>query len=324
MRARVAAPAAKVERLTVAGAVDLYIQYKAQRGRDTAGIVGRARKHILPTLGPLVVAELSTDTLRHWLHGVAAAKAKRSKHTGDDDDDVRARRVTANRVLNVLRAVLNHAYNEGHVPARDAWGTRLQAYTGVERPRERYLSIDEGNRLINACCPEFRPLLIAGLQTGARLSELTRLTVADFNPDAGTVRIQKSKSGKLRQIILTPAGAAFFKQHCAGRTGAMFTRDDGAPWDKNAGGRYMAAAVAAAGITPSISFHGLRYTYTSHCVMGGVPLQVVARNLGHHDVSVLQKHYSHLSDDYIRAAIHAGAPRWDVEPSNVVPLTGRK
>lgn len=103
----------------------------------------------------------------------------------------------------------------------------------------------------------------------------------------------------------------------------MFVRADGAPWNKNAETCFMTAAIAAAGISPPISFHGLRHTYTSHCVIGGVPLSVVARNLGHHDVSVLQKHYAHLSDDYIRAAIHAGAPQWEVSAGNIVPIRGR-
>ena len=36
---------------------------------------------------------------------------------------------------------------------------------------------------------EFRPLVIAALQTGCRYQELARLKVADFNPDVGTLAI---------------------------------------------------------------------------------------------------------------------------------------
>jgi len=38
-------------------------------------------------------------------------------------------------------------------------------------------------RLINASEPDFRLLVQAALQTGARYSELARLTVSDFNPE---------------------------------------------------------------------------------------------------------------------------------------------
>jgi hypothetical protein len=48
-------------------------------------------------------------------------------------------------------------------------------------------------------------------------------------PDANTVIIRKSKSGKVRHVILTPEGANFFHEHCAGREGteAMFRWADG-------------------------------------------------------------------------------------------------
>ena len=117
----------------------------------------------------------------------------------------------------MLKAILNHAYDEGHVSNRDAWGRKLKPFRNVEVARVRYLSIAEAERLINACNAEFRALVRAALETGARYSELARLEVVDFNPDSGTIAVRKSKSGKPRHIILTEEGAAFFKAHCAGR-----------------------------------------------------------------------------------------------------------
>ena len=81
----------------------------------------------------------------------------------------------------------------------------------VDTARLRYLTIAEAQRLINASEPDFRQLVQAALQTGARYSELARLTVTDFNPDVGTVQILQSKSGKPRHIVLTDEGSAFFK-----------------------------------------------------------------------------------------------------------------
>ena len=46
--------------------------------------------------------------------------------------------------------------------------------------------------------PHWRP--------AARYSELARLEVADFNPDAGTVAIRKSKSGKAQARRLDGPG----------------------------------------------------------------------------------------------------------------------
>ena len=117
----------------------------------------------------------------------------------------------------------------------------------MEVARVRYLSVTEGQRLINASDPDFRPLVEAALQTGARYGELVRLEIHDFNRDAGTIAIRRSKTGKARHVVLTDEGAEFFRQYCAGRSGSelMFHRADGAAWAKSHQARPMAAPVRA-------------------------------------------------------------------------------
>jgi len=83
----------------------------------------------------------------------------------------------------------------------------------------------------------------------------------------------------------------------------------------------MAEVCARAKIKPAISFHILRHTWASHAVMNGVPLLVVAKNLGHADTRMVEKHYGHLAPSFIADAIRAGAPRYRVKADKrVVPL----
>ena len=100
----------------------------------------------------------------------------------------------------------------------------------------------------------------------------------------------------------------FSKELTAGRAGnePMFGRQ----WGVSHQLRPMAEAVIRAKITPAISFHGLRHTWASHAVMNRVPLLVVAKNLGHADTRMVEKHYGHLAPSYIADAIRAGAPRF--------------
>jgi len=107
--------------------------------------------------------------------------------------------------------------------------------------------------------------------TGARYGELGRLTVADFNPDVGTVASRQSKSGNPRHVMLTDEGKTFFRQLTAGRPGdePMLPRADGSAWRKSHQNLPMAAAVTRAKIAPPIGFHGLRHTWASHAVMKG-------------------------------------------------------
>jgi len=261
-------------------------------------------------------------------HSPAQRRAKggkpqyRSEPTTDEEH--RQRRASANRVLTMLKAALNHAYDEGHVGNRDAWGRRLAPFEKVEVARVRYLTVAEAERLMNACDPEFRPLVRAGLETGCRYGELIRLTVADYNPDASTLAIRQSKSGKPRHVVLTEEGAAFFRRHCAGRNGhgLMFRHGDGGAWQKSEQARPMAEACMNGKIKPAISFHILRHTWASLAVMNGTPLLVVAKNLGHADARMVEKHYGHLAPSFIADAIRAGAPRYRVKDDKrkVVPL----
>jgi integrase len=69
-------------------------------------------------------------------------------------------------------------------------------------------------------------------------------------------------------------------------------------------------------IDPPISFHALRHTWASHAVMNRVPLLVVAKNLGHADTRMVEKHYGHLAPSYIAEAIRAGAPRFGMIESS--------
>jgi integrase len=69
--------------------------------------------------------------------------------------------------------------------------------------------------------------------------------------------------------------------------------------------RPMAEAVARAKIEPRITFHGLRHSWASHAVMNGVPLLVVAKNLGHADSRMVEKHYGHLAPSYVADATRA-------------------
>ncbi len=89
----------------------------------------------------------------------------------------------------------------------------------------------------------------------AAYSELAGLEVHDFNSDAGTVAIRKSKSGKARHVTLTPEGAEFFRQHCVGGGGSelMFRHANGSKWQPSDQGRPMKEAVARAKIKPHIS-----------------------------------------------------------------------
>ena len=137
--------------------------------------------------------------MRRWLATMAAPPAQRRPKAGKtrfraapiSEEGIRARRATANRVLTMLKATLNHAYDEGHIDNRDAWGRKLKPFNNVEVARVRYLSVAQAERCSTPAIPIFGRWCGRRSETGARYSELARLEVHDFNPDAGTVAIRQ-------------------------------------------------------------------------------------------------------------------------------------
>ena len=318
---------------TLDDALDAYFQFLQNDGRPAHSVYDaqrRAQAFIRPELGAVKLSALTTERLRQWRDGLAVSARRLRTRAGEKqklgeiavtDDARRKRRASTNRTWTILLAAVNQAFRDGKVESDHAW-RRVQPFRSVDSPRSRYLTLDECTRLINASDPDFRPLVQAALMTGCRYGELCALTVADFNVDVGAISIRRSKSGKARHVSLTDEGRAFFERLTAGRAGTerMLGR-----WGASSQLRPMAAAVERARIEPRITFHGLRHTYASHAVMGGVPLIVVAQHLGHADTRMVEKVYGHLAKSFVSDAIRAGAPRFGpVEADDsVVPMRKR-
>ena len=88
----------------------------------------------------------------------------------------------------------------------------------------------------------------------------------------------------------------------------MFVREGGRGWKKSEQARPLAEACRMAKINPAVSFHILRHTYASHLAMNNTPLAVIARQLGHSDTRMVERHYAHLATSYVDDMIRSGAP----------------
>lgn len=308
--------------LTVADAMGNYFAaYKAGRttkgtGRGADRMEWTINAHILPALGHIPLAQLTKRRLEMWLRDLAAAPARlRTKANAekpntrllnaDDPEAVRRRRASANRVLTTLKAAFNHALHNGDVASDDAW-RHVKPYRGADAARLRYLADGESKRLVNACPADFRALVTAALLTGCRYGELVRLRARDYNPDVGTLQIVMTKNAKPRHVVLSEEGKHFFGRAVVGRSASemIFVRSDGGTWGRSEQHRRIAIACTAAKVA-ACTFHELRHTYASRLVMKGVPLAVVAAQLGHKDTRMVEKHYGHLAPNYIADTVRA-------------------
>ena len=117
-----------------------------------------------------------------------------------------------------------------------------------------------------------------------------------------------------------------FANLTAGKLGSdpIFTRADGGAWGKSHQLRPMLEACKRAKIKPEISFHVLRHTHGSTLAMKGVPMGVIAEQLGHADTRMTEKHYAHLAPSYVADTIRAHFPTLGITgKSSVTPMRGK-
>src|SRR5262249_27417764 len=317
---------------TVARAIADYLEdYRRRGGKSVEGIESGVKRNILPALGKLPVAKLTPQRLRDWHRGLAerarywrsrkGAEANLAPFDPKDAEDVRRRRASANRVLTYLKSALNLAWRNGPVPSDDAW-RRVKPFRAAEAPLVRYLSADEIARLRNAAAGAFRDLVHLALLTGCRYGELTRFKVADYNADVGMLSVRIAKGGKVRHVTLTDEASVFVDSLVAGRAleDPLLRRDDGRAWKRAEQVRLMREACARAGIVPAVGFHVLRHTHASLLAMRAVPMAVIARQLGHADTRMTEKHYAHLAPNYVADTIRERFPRLTDEKPVVLPI----
>lgn len=318
---------------TVKAAFDDYLGMLGKENRDTRETRRRVG-HVVDALGHIELRRLKKKQIEDWLLSFPQTppvyrNGKPRPVDMSDPEVQRKRKDTANRYLTDLKAALNHAYNEGKAASDRAWRT-VKPFNAVSGARVRYLSMEEITRLLNACPPDLRALVNGALLTGARLSDLTGMKAGDFLPDSDAVLVGNRKGHHARKkpfpCYLSPEGMKFFQSHTAGRDPGemMFTRDDGRAWSRHDVNRPLREANSAAKIKPPATFHVLRHSYASHAVMGGIPLMVVANNLGHSDTRMCEEHYLHLAPSYARDEIAKGLPTWGVEiDETVTPMRAR-
>ncbi len=322
---------------TVANAVTDYL---AEIKAEKSPVAVQGAKYVfdawvLPDLGAIQVEKLTTDRINRWRNKLATQpKRVRSKltaiepatrETADDDDARRARKATANRILTMLKAALNRAFHADRISNDSAW-RKVKPFKRVDEAVVRYLSAAEARRLVRACPQDFKKMVQAALLTGCRYSELARLKCGNFNRDSGTLAIRLSK-GKIRHVVLTDEAKTCFADWTQerGPSENVFLRADGGAWGTSHQKRPLDDASERAGISPAVNFHILRHTHGSHLAMSGVPMGVVAAQLGHADTRMTEKHYAHLAPSYVAQTIRANFPVLGLTGgADVIPLRRAK
>ena len=209
----------------------------------------------------------------------------------------------ANRVLAILRQILNHAVACGHIatnPARDIRRNRRPKHT-------RFLSREEIRRLHRTLDDHAErseskrqqaDIIRLLLLTGCRKNEIVRLRWQEVDGDR--LSLTDSKTGPRRVYLNAQARRIIGRRMEQADSPWVFPSLTNAGYPRGDDLALWYTVRREAGIT-DVRLHDLRHSVATHAVMQGVPLPTVARLLGHRHPSMTLR-YAHVGDAEVEAA----------------------
>ncbi len=223
----------------------------------------------------------------HWV-GPAEARRKKPTQTG-----------TLIRELVTLRAALKWAREAKWI--NDVPHIEVPAQPP---PRDRWLTREEADLLLeSALALHVRTFLALALYTAGRAGAIRELTWDRVDLTSGLIDLGQVTGGKGRAVVpIAERLRPFLTAARQAATCEFVIEHGGCPVASvKTGTRAAARRAGLAGVTP----HVLRHTAATWMVQAGIPIEQVARVLGHRDPRVTWRIYAKHSPDYLRDAIAA-------------------
>jgi integrase len=260
---------------------------------------------------------------------VPALRDKLGEHCG---------RYTANRTLQLFRAIVNFGREQNYVEREHAARLVDAVKLFREEARTRRLTADEVRAFFAALTsdpsPAFRDFLTVLLFTGARRVNVMALRWDELDLDARTWEIPAAKAKAGKAILLPLAEGALDVLRRRAQERDALPLADRAPFVFPAAARsghmeapkkQWAAFRVRAGIA-DVRLHDVRRTLGSFMVNTGASLAIVGKQLGHRDAKSTAR-YAHLELAPVRAALdraEAALRQAAKAPAEVTPMPPRK
>jgi integrase len=270
---------------------DQYMPYIKSYKRSWDTDVSLLKNHLLPRFGKRYMDEITRqDIVKMHADRKAAGAAPGS----------------ANRLLIMMRYIFNLTL-KWEVPGIKANPCKGIPLMEENNKRERYLSVEEAQKLYGAVCSSENtmlkfivPMLIL---TGARKREVLDARWEDFDLARRVWRIPITKSGKARRVPLSDGALTLL---------ATMPRKSDCPWafanpatDKPYVSFFCAWDTARKKVgLQDVCVHSLRHSHASFLINAGRTLYEVQNILGHTQVKTTQR-YAHLSHDTLLDATNS-------------------
>ena len=264
------------------------------------------RLHIVPTLGAIRIAQLTTPKVRHWYTDLR----------GPDGPGAS----TAAKCYRLLRSILGTAVEDGLIAANPC----TIKGAGVERAAERAIpTVAQAHQLADAIEPRLRCLVLVAAFIGLRKSELLGLRRRDVEIEQLTITVaqqrQLDRHGRhligppktdagCRTVAIPATFAALLEQHLEtysqpGDDGYVFTGQKGGPLAPHVLQAAWVKARVEVGL-PELHLHDLRHLAGTLAASTGAGTKELMYRLGHASQQAALR-YQHATEQRDRAIADA-------------------
>lgn len=263
------------------------------------------RNDITPRFGAMPLDQLTEDDIARWVQHMET--------TGGRDGKGHAPKTLRNK-HGFFSSALNAAVPK-HIPTNPAAGRKLPRGDAEDSNDDmRMLTHDEFDALHAATDDRWKTLIKFLVASGVRWGEAAALQPQHVDVDGGAVKIRQAwKYSPTKGYQLGPPKTKRSRRTVDVSTRLLskldlsgewvFTNSDGGPvryprfwrdvWNP---------AVAATKLEPRPTPHDLRHTYASWQLLGGTPIFVVSRQLGHESIKITADVYGDVDRRSARQA----------------------
>ena len=230
---------------------------------------------------------------------------------------------SVNKHLKILRGAWAQAAREGLVTSNPFAAVQTVKARKTFETTRRAFTLEEMHRILKVAAGEWQGIILFGLYTGQRLSDITSLAWNQIDTAEGVVRYVTAKTGAVLDLPLAGPLLDWIGKAKVPKspTAPLFPEADASSVSQNS--KAFAKVLVAAGLrkelpnhkgtgkgrnskreVSAVTFHCLRHTATSLLKNAGVS-DVVAMEIIGHKTAAISRAYTHIEAKTMKRAIDA-------------------
>lgn len=275
--------------LSFAALTNQYFETRKE-GKSKQSDLASINKHLIPFFDKKNIETQTKEDIR------ALVKQIKAKTT---PKGILLSNKTVNNILTLLSSIINYGLKEELIK-NDL--TKYITKDRVDNERERYLTIDEINRLYKELEHEPRLYLFCklALTTGGRLATILNISKMDIDFSNQIITLKDFKNDSTYKTFLTDEVLALLREYCK----ALSPQDklfNDTPTSIQRQMLKILHKLFNVGIDKEdrknlVVLHTLRHTFASHLAINGTPIFTIQKLMNHRDIKMTLR-YAKLNDE---------------------------